>query len=71
MHCTHGSVFVRLRLAKVDQQAIAEVLRHVAVKGLDRRHGGLLVGTHHAAVVLRVELLSQFCRVNEITEQHR
>ena len=66
-----GGVLVRLRPAKVEQQTIAEVLRHVAVEGLYGRHHGLLVSAHHAAVVFRVEPLRQLCRVNEITEQHR
>ena len=31
-----GGVFVRLGIAKVDQQTIAQILRHVAIEGLDR-----------------------------------
>jgi hypothetical protein len=71
MHGAHGSVFVRLWPAKVEQQAIAEVLRHVAIKRLYGRYHSLLVGAHHAAVVFRVELLRQLCGIDEIAEQHR
>ena len=33
VHCPLSSIFVRLRIAEVHQQTIAQVLRHVAVKG--------------------------------------
>src|SRR5262249_7566598 len=60
MHGTHRSIFVGGRPAKVDHEAIAEVLRHIAVPGLHRRHRRLLVGTHHGAVVFGIELLDSF-----------
>ena len=70
-HRPLGGIFVRLRIAKVDQQTIAQVLRHVAVKGLHRRHRGLLIGPHHGAVVFWIKLLGEFCRVDQVAEQHR
>ena len=60
-----------LRVAKVDEQAIAQVLRHVAVKRLHRRHCGLLVSAHHGPVVFWIQLLSEARRVDQIAEQHR
>ena len=70
-HRPLGGIFVRLGIAKVDQQAIAQVLRHVAVEGLDRRHRGLLVGAHHGPVVFRIKLLREARRVDQIAEHHR
>jgi hypothetical protein len=59
MHGTHRGIFVGGRPAKVDHEAIAKVLRHIAVPGLHRRHRRLLVGPHHSAVVFGIELLGQ------------
>jgi hypothetical protein len=53
------SIFVGIRIAKVNEQAIAQILRHVAIKGLDRYHSGLLVGADHGPVVFRIELLRE------------
>ena len=66
-----GGVFVRLGIAKVDEQAIAQVLRHVAIEGLDRRYRGLLVGAHHGPVVFRIKLLREARRVDQIAEHYR
>jgi hypothetical protein len=49
-------VFVRQRIAKVDQQAIAQVLDNVPIKALDDWGTGGLVGAYRGAVVLWVEL---------------
>ena len=62
---------MRLRIAKVDQQAIAQVLRNVPVKALDHVGTGRLVGAHHLAEVFRVELPGQHGGVHQITKQHR
>ena len=64
-------VFMRQRIAKVDQQAIPQVLGNVPVKALDDRGTGGLVGPHHVAVVFRVELPGQRGRVHQVTEQDR
>ena len=66
-----GVVFVRLGIAKVHQQAIAQILRNIPVKALDHRGAGLLVGPHHVAPVFRVELPGQAGRVHQVAEQHR
>ena len=55
-HRPLGVVFVRLGIAKVDQQAIAEILGDVAVKAVDHLGAGVLVGAHHLAQVFRVQL---------------
>jgi hypothetical protein len=49
-------VFMRLGIAKVHQQAIAEVLCNVAVKALDDLGTGGLISPHHDAEVFRIEL---------------
>jgi hypothetical protein len=64
-------VFMRLRIAKVDQQAIAQILGNVAVKALDDFSTGLLIGAHHLAVVFRIELTGEAGGIEQITEQHR
>src|SRR5262245_21856428 len=42
-HRPLGGIFVRLRIAKVDEHAITQILRYVAIEGLERRHRSLLV----------------------------
>jgi hypothetical protein len=71
MHGPHRRIFVGGRPAKVNHEAIAEILRHIAVPGLQRRHRRLLVGPHHGAVVFGIEVLGQLRRVNQVAEQHR
>src|SRR5438874_577457 len=70
---TYGSrriVFMRLRIAKVDQQAIAEILRNSALEVLDDLRAGCLVGPYDLAVVLEVEPARQPRRIHYITEKH-
>jgi hypothetical protein len=71
--CPHrplGIVFVRLRIAKVHQQAVAKVLGNGALKALDHVGAGGLIGAHYLAVVFRVEFPGQDSRVHQITKQH-
>src|SRR5207245_6975906 len=63
-------VFVRLRIAKVDQQAVAQILRNIPVEALDHVGAGLLVYPHHVAPVFRIELSGETGRVYQIAEQH-
>jgi hypothetical protein len=70
-HGPLGVVFMRLGIPKVHQQTIPKVLCDMAIKALDDRSGGLLVGPYHRAPIFRVELASEERRVNEITEHHR
>src|SRR5215471_9059126 len=69
----HGAlriVFMRLRIAKVDQEAIPEILRDMPVKALNDRSAGVLVGPYHLTVILRVELPGECGRIHQIAEQH-
>ena len=68
MHSTPGIVLMSTWVAKVDEQAIAQILRDVPLKALDDRSGGLLVGTHHLTQVFGVELLAQSSGVDQIAE---
>jgi len=54
-----GIVFVGLRIAKVHQQAIAQILGHMPIKALEHLDTGRLIGQHDVAEVFRVELTSE------------
>jgi hypothetical protein len=56
-------IFMRLRIAKIDQQAIAQVLRHMPGKALDHSDAGDLIGADDLAEVFRIELPGQTGRV--------
>src|SRR5262245_43920640 len=62
---------MRLGIAKVDQEAIAEILGDMSHKALDNLSASVLVGTHHLTVILRVEPTGERGRIDQITEQHR
>ena len=58
----HGAlrvIFMRLRIAKVDEQAIAQVLGDMPSKALDHGDAGGLVGADHLAEVFGIELPCQ------------
>jgi hypothetical protein len=67
-HGPLGVVFVRLRVAKVHQQAIAEILRDIPVKAPGDLDAGGLIGQHDLAEVFRVELTGEAGGVGQITE---
>ncbi len=71
MHGALGIIFMGARVAKVDEQTIAEILRDVPLKALDDLGGGLLIGAHYMTQVFGVELLAQPGGVDQIAEQHR
>jgi hypothetical protein len=70
VHRTPGVVFMGHRVAKIDQQPIAEVLGDMPRVGLDDLRRGLLVGTDHGAQVFRVELAGELRGAYQIAEQH-
>jgi hypothetical protein len=51
-----GIVFVGLRIAKIDQQAITKILGDGSVKVLDDCGAGSLISPHDLAQVFRIEL---------------
>ena len=71
---THGAprvVFVRLGIAKVDEQTVAEILRNVPVKAPDDLGTGTLLGAHDFPQVLRVEGGGEGRGAHQVTEQDR
>jgi hypothetical protein len=64
-------IFMRLGIPKVDEQAIAQILRNVPVKALDDLRTGALVGTHDVPQVFGVESGGEGCRAHYVTEQDR
>src|SRR5215471_1122634 len=69
-HGAVGIVFMGLGIAKVDQQAIPEILRDMALKALDHLGAGGLISADDLAQIFRVELPRQACGVHEVTEEH-
>ena len=64
-------VVVGLRPAEIDHQAIAQVLRNMAVVARHHIAAGALVGLHQVAQVLRVELLGQRAGTDQVAEHDR
>ena len=60
---------MRLRIAKIDEQAIAEILRNMAVKMPDNLRTRGLIGAHDHAQIFRIKLSSQSRGLNQIAEQ--
>jgi hypothetical protein len=60
-----------LGIAKVDQEAIPEILGNMPLKALDDLSASILVGAHYLTVILRVEPPGERGRIDQITEQHR
>jgi hypothetical protein len=68
-HGALGIVLVRLGVAEVDQQAVAQILGDMALVAGNHFGTGLLIGPHHLAEVFWVELAGEHGRVNQVTEQ--
>jgi hypothetical protein len=66
-----GVVLMRLRIAKIDQQAIAQILRNVPLKAADHLGTRLLIGPHHLPPVFGVELTGERGGVHQVAKQHR
>jgi hypothetical protein len=49
-------VFMRPRIAKIDQQAIAEILGDMPLETLDNFGTGSLVSAHHLPQIFGIEL---------------
>src|SRR6266446_1505990 len=61
---------MRLGIAKIDEQPIAEILGNMAVKALDDLGTGGLVGAHDLPQVFWVELAREDSGVYQVTEHH-
>ena len=50
---------MRLRIAEVDEQAIAQVLGNIPGKALDHSDTGSLVGSNYLAQIFRIKLAGE------------
>lgn len=69
-HGTNRAVIVGARIAEVDQQPIAQVLRDVAVMGSKRDGRCFVVRAQHLAEVLGIDPGRQVCRADQVAEKH-
>jgi hypothetical protein len=63
-------IFMGLRIAKVYQQTITQILGNMPSKALDHLDTGRLIGQDNLTQVFRVELAGEASGVGEVTEQH-
>ena len=66
-----GVVLVGLRIAEIDQHAVAHVLRYEPAEALHSLGDALLIGGNDLAQVLRVHARRERCRTDEVREHHR
>ena len=66
-----GVVVVRLRVAEVGEDAVAQVLRDVPAEALDGARGRALIRADDLAQVLGIELRRQLGRAHEVAEEDR
>ena len=66
-----GVILVGLRIAEVDQHAIAHVLRYEPAEALHGLGDALLIGGNDLAQVLRVHARRERRRTDEVREHHR
>ena len=65
-----GVVFVCQGIAKVDEDAIAQILRDMPLKAGDHLGTGVLIGPHHLTQLFWVELAGECRRVHQVTKEH-
>ena len=70
MHGALCIVFMRLRITKIDEQAVAEILGNMSLKALDDLSTGSLIGAYHLAQIFGIELAGERGRLHQVTEQH-
>jgi len=69
--CPYGTlslVFESLRPAKINQQAIAEILRHMPTVTRDAACYGILIRPHDLAKIFGIEAMGELGRTNEVTK---
>ncbi len=67
----HGVVFMRLRIAEIDQQSVTAVLRDMTFVSLDRAHAGLVEHVQDLPHLLGIEPLRQRRGIDQVDEHHR
>ncbi len=70
-HRPLGVVLVRLRIAEVDKQPIAHVLRDKVVEAGDRFGDAAVIGADHLPQILGIETRRERRRADQIAEHHR
>jgi hypothetical protein len=70
-HRALAGVFIRLRVAKVDQQTITQILRDISLIALNHLGTDPLIGPYHLAQLFGVQLCGQGSRIDQIAKQHR
>jgi len=63
-------IVVRLGIAKIDEETIAQELGNMSVKTLDDCRTGGVIRTDHVAVVFGIELAGESGGVHYVTEHH-
>jgi hypothetical protein len=61
---------MRLGIAKIDQQAVAEILGDMPVKALDDLGTGSLISAHHVPPIFGIKLAGERGRIHQVTEQY-
>ena len=67
-HRALGVVLLRVRIAEQRHQPVAELFQHMAAKPGHRRRSLVEIGVDECAPILGVELRSQACGPDEVTE---
>ena len=70
-HGAFGGVFVRLRIAKIGEHAVAEEFGDISVEPRNPAGAGILVALDQVAHVLGIKRGGERCRTDEIAEQDR
>jgi hypothetical protein len=65
-----GVIFMGLGITKVDQETIAQILRHMTVIALNNLSTGCLIGTDDFPILFGIELGGEFGRIDQVTEHH-
>ena len=66
-----GVVLARLRIAEIDQHAVAHVFRDKAANAGDRRRDNAMIGADDLTQILGIELRRERGRADQIAEHHR
>ena len=69
-HRPLGVVFVGLRIAEIDENAVAHVLRHEAAAAIHRLCDAFLIAGNDFPEVLRVHAVRQCSRTDKVGEHH-
>src|SRR5262245_22561696 len=70
-HRALAVVFMRLGVAKIYEQTIAQILGDVPFKALDHLGAHALIRSHHFAQLFGVQAGGEGGRIDEVTKQHR